>query len=101
MSLSMTNFFVIAIITEAVIILILASFLFWQLRDSARERRDLYTRIQAGTLQEYAALKPTIEPQAVTIPVGKSAVDDDDYAPVVRDIPVETIQSAKSSFDRL
>ena len=67
-----TTFFILTLV-----ILALFGVLVWLLSRAEHERKDLYTRLMAGTLQQYAQTLPLIEPPA-PIAAPRDTVEDED-----------------------
>lgn len=76
--------------------------LFYALSQSAKERRELYNRLQAGTLHDYAVHKEIVEPpKPVKSPVTASGGYYDEYAAEHDAVSPEAIVQAQSDLQGL
>lgn len=75
-------------IVMLIVIVVLSGLLIWQMVSSSKERRELYDRIQAGTLRDYVYAED-IRKQPVEEPAqGDPIAADDEYDPNEVDIIV-------------
>lgn len=58
-------------------------------RNARKERQQLYNRLQAGGLREYASLKDVVESEPVKVPVPVVASEEFEYQPDYGETPTE------------
>ena len=94
----------IAAAAQGLVILVLVVLLALSQSSARAERRELYTRLQAGTLQDYAVQRPLLEPdrprRQVNAPYAREDLSES-TALLEREPPPESYQPAQSAFSRL